>query len=115
MDQNCIFCKIAEGQIPSTIVFQDDDVVAFKDLNPVAPQHILLIPRRKHITSMDALTPEDSPLLTAIFMAAKKIAHDLGLAEGYRVVTNVGEHAGQSVFHLHFHLLGGRDFTWPPG
>jgi histidine triad (HIT) family protein len=114
MDQNCIFCKIINGQIPGTIVYQDDNVVAFRDVNPAAPQHILFVPR-KHIASMDVLTPEDGPLLGNIFTAARKVAHDLGLEQGYRFVTNVGEHAGQSVFHLHFHLLGGRDFTWPPG
>ena len=114
MDQNCIFCKIINGQIPGTVVYQDDNVVAFRDVNPVAPHHILFVPR-KHIASMDVLTSEDGPLLSDIFSAARNVAHDLGLEQGYRFVTNVGEHAGQSVFHLHFHLLGGRDFTWPPG
>jgi histidine triad (HIT) family protein len=112
---NCLFCKIAEGQIPSKIVYQDEDVVAFEDVNPQAPYHILLIPRR-HITSMADLTEEDGPLLARLFMVAAKLAHKLGFDEsGYRFVTNVGPDAGQSVFHLHFHLLGGRKFAWPPG
>ncbi|GAC1378730.1 MAG: histidine triad nucleotide-binding protein [Ktedonobacteraceae bacterium] len=113
--ENCLFCKIAEGQIPSKIVYQDEDVIAFEDINPQAPQHILLIPRR-HIPSMSELTSEDGPLLSTLFVIAVKLAHKLGLDEqGYRFVTNVGPDAGQSVFHLHFHLLGGRKFGWPPG
>jgi histidine triad (HIT) family protein len=112
---NCLFCKIAEGQIPSKIVYQDEDVVAFEDIHPQAPHHILLIPRR-HITSLGDLTEEDGPVLAALFMVVPKLAHKLGLDErGYRIVTNVGPDAGQAVFHLHFHLLGGRKFTWPPG
>ena len=112
---NCLFCKIAGGQIPSNIVYQDEDVVAFEDINPQAPHHILLIPRR-HIASMADLTEEDGPLLARLFMVAAKLAHKLGVDEsGYRFVTNVGPDAGQSVFHLHFHLLGGRKFAWPPG
>ncbi len=113
--ENCLFCKIASGQIPGEIVYQDEDVVAFKDINPQAPVHILLISRR-HIPSMADLTPEDGPLLGIVFSVAAKLAHKLGVDEdGYRVVTNVGRDAGQSVFHLHFHLLGGRKFAWPPG
>ena len=112
---NCLFCKIAEGQIPSKIMYQDEDVVAFEDTNPQAPYHILLIPRR-HIASMADLTEEDGTLLARLFMVAAKLAHKLGFDEsGYRFVTNVGPDAGQSVFHLHFHLLGGRKFAWPPG
>lgn len=110
----CLFCKIVSGQIPSTIVYQDEQVLAFRDLHPEAPEHLLFIPKR-HLASMAELTAEDGPLLAAIFTAAKNVAHDLGLEQGYRFVTNVGPHAGQSVFHLHFHLLGGRDMTWPPG
>ncbi len=112
--EDCLFCKIVQGQIPSDIVYQDEDVVAFKDINPQAPHHILIIPTR-HIASMAELTPEDGEMLTHIFMVAKQLAHKLNLEEGYRFVTNVGPHAGQSVFHLHFHLLGGRQFGWPPG
>ena len=112
---NCLFCKIAEGKIPSKIVYQDEDVVAFEDTNPQAPYHILLIPRR-HIASMADLTEEDGTLLARLFMVAAKLAHKLGFDEsGYRFVTNVGPDAGQSVLHLHFHLLGGRKFAWPPG
>jgi histidine triad (HIT) family protein len=112
--ENCLFCKIAAGHIPSSIVYQDEHVVAFRDINPVAPQHILIIPQR-HLSSMDDLTSEDAQLLTRIFMAAKQIAHESGLEQGYRFLTNVGPDAGQSVSHLHFHLLGGRKLGWPPG
>ena len=113
--EDCIFCKIADGQIPAKIVYQDENVVAFEDINPKAPHHLLLIPRR-HIGSMAELTAEDGPMLVDLFTSANKLAQDLGLGErGYRFVTNVGPDAGQSVFHLHFHLLGGRTFSWPPG
>ncbi len=113
--ENCLFCKIAEDQIPAKIVFQDENVVAFEDINPQAPVHVLLIPRR-HISSMAELTPEDGPILVDLFTTASKLAQDMGLSEhGYRFVTNVGPDAGQSVLHLHFHLLGGRKFGWPPG
>lgn len=115
VDENCVFCKIAAGQIPSKIVYQDEDVVAFEDINPQAPHHILLIPRR-HVASMADLTAEDGPMLVSLFTTAAKLAHDLGFDQGgYRFVTNVGPDAGQSVLHLHFHLLGGRKFRWPPG
>ena len=113
--ENCLFCKIAEGQIPSKIVYQDEDVVAFEDIHPQAPHHILLIPRR-HITSISDLTLEDGPTLALLFIVANKLAQKLGLGErGYRLVTNVGPDAGQAVYHLHFHLIGGRKFRWPPG
>ena len=115
--EDCLFCKIADGRIPGAIVYQDQDVVAFADINPQAPQHVLFVPRR-HIASMADLTPEDSGLLGKLFAAAAHVASDLGVADaerGYRFVTNVGPEAGQSVQHLHFHLLGGRRFSWPPG
>jgi histidine triad (HIT) family protein len=113
--ENCLFCKIAIGAIPSKIVYQDEDVVAFEDINPQAPKHILLIPRQ-HIASIDDLTLNDGPILAKLFITAQKLAHDMGIDEsGYRFLTNVGPDAGQSVFHLHFHLLGGRKFGWPPG
>ena len=112
--ENCLFCKIAAGEIPSNIVYQDQDIVAFRDINPQAPTHILFIPRR-HIASMTDLTVEDGPLLAHIYITANKIAQDEGLVRGYRFVNNVGPDAGQSVFHLHFHLLGGRQLGWPPG
>jgi histidine triad (HIT) family protein len=113
--ENCLFCKIADGQIAGDIVYADEDVVAFKDINPQAPVHILIIPRR-HIPSIADVTPEDGPLLGILFSVAARLAHKLGVDEGgYRVVSNVGRDAGQTVFHLHFHLLGGRKFAWPPG
>lgn len=114
---DCLFCKIADGRIPGKIVYQDQDVVAFEDINPVAKHHVLFIPRR-HVASMAELTVEDGELLGKLFAAAAHVARDFGLAEpesGYRFVTNVGPKAGQSVQHLHFHLLGGRDLHWPPG
>jgi histidine triad (HIT) family protein len=95
-------------------VYQDEDVFAFRDINPQAPQHILIIPKC-HIPSIVELTLEDGPILARLFMVTNKIAQDLQLERGYRVVTNVGKDAGQSVLHLHFHLLGGRALKWPPG
>lgn len=112
--ENCLFCKIAAGEIPSSIVYEDKHVVAFRDIDPKAPQHILLISRR-HLSSMADLTSEDAELLTHIFMAAKHIAQESGLEQGYRFLTNVGPDGGQSISHLHFHLLGGRKLGWPPG
>lgn len=114
--EDCLFCKIVEGSIPARIVYDDREVVvAFADIHPQAPQHILFIPRY-HIGSMAELTAENGEMLGRIFASAACVARDLGLEEGgYRFVTNVGPDAGQSVFHLHFHLLGGRKFTWPPG
>jgi histidine triad (HIT) family protein len=113
--ENCLFCKIAHGEIPGKIVFQDEHVVAFEDINPQAPVHVLLIPRQ-HIASITDLTLDDGPVLAQIFTAAQKIAHETKVDEsGYRLVSNVGPDAGQSVFHVHFHLLGGRRFGWPPG
>jgi histidine triad (HIT) family protein len=113
--QDCLFCRIARGEIPSKILYRDEDVVAFADINPQAPQHVLLIPQR-HLASMQELTEEDGALLGHLFAVANKLARELGVSEqGYRFVTNVGPDAGQSVFHLHFHLLGGRKFGWPPG
>jgi histidine triad (HIT) family protein len=112
--ENCLFCKIAAGQIPAPIVYQDQHVVAFQDKYPQAPHHILVIPRC-HITSIADLTADDGPLLASIFTVTRKIAQDLKLDSGYRFVTNVGRDAGQSIFHLHFHLLSGRSFDWPPG
>ncbi|SEN04331.1 histidine triad nucleotide-binding protein [Lihuaxuella thermophila] len=112
---NCIFCQIVEGKIPSEKVYEDEDLLAFRDINPVAPVHVLIIPK-KHISSLLELTEEDQPLAGKILHAAQKIARQLGLAEkGFRVVNNVGEEGGQTVFHIHFHLLGGRQLTWPPG
>jgi histidine triad (HIT) family protein len=115
--EDCLFCRIADGRILGKIVYQDDDVVAFADINPVATHHILFIPRR-HIASMADLREEDGEILGKLFARAAQVARELGLSEpdrGYRFVTNVGPQAGQSVQHLHFHLLGGRRFSWPPG
>lgn len=116
-EEDCLFCKIAAGQIPGEIVYDKHGVVAFRDIHPAAPQHILFIPRR-HMASMAELSAEDGDMLGKIFAAAAEVAREQGLAEadgGYRFVTNVGPNAGQSVLHLHFHLLGGRALGWPPG
>ena len=113
--ENCLFCKIVTGVLPSKIVYQDQELIAFTDINPQAPKHILLIPRQ-HIASIADLTLEHGPILAKLFTTAQKLSHDMGIDEsGYRLLTNVGPDSGQSVFHLHFHLLGGRKFGWPPG
>jgi histidine triad (HIT) family protein len=112
-DGDCIFCKIGSGEIPADIVYEDHWCVAFRDLHPRAPTHVLVIPRR-HLASVADLGDQDTELLMAMLQAIRKVASDAGLS-GYRVVTNVGPEAGQSVFHLHLHLLGGRPMAWPPG
>lgn len=111
---DCIFCKIAAGEIPSTKAYEDDTVLAFYDLEPQAPVHILIIPK-EHITSVAELNEGNSAVVSHIFEVAAKIAKEKGLDNGYRIVTNTGECAGQTVKHLHFHLMGGRDFGWPAG
>lgn len=112
---DCLFCRIAAGEIPATIVHEDDRVVAFRDIAPRAPTHLLLIPRR-HIDSALALTEDDGPLLGRLFAVAADLARSEGIADGgYRVVTNIGDWGGQTVHHLHLHLLGGRSLSWPPG
>ncbi len=112
---DCLFCKIVDGDIPADIVFESDDVIAFRDINPQAPTHVLVIPR-KHIETINDIAPEDEALVGRLFSAAKAIAANEGLAEdGYRVIMNCGRAAGQTVFHIHLHLLGGRDLGWPPG
>jgi histidine triad (HIT) family protein len=111
---DCLFCKIAAGEIPSETVYKSDDVVAFRDINPAAPTHVLVIPVR-HVASAAELGPDDGPLLGEIFRTIAQLAEDEGLSGGWRVVTNVGGDAGQSVHHLHFHLVGGRTMSWPPG
>jgi histidine triad (HIT) family protein len=114
-DQSCLFCRIVAGEIPSDTVHDDDVVLAFNDINPVAPVHQLIIPKR-HIGSAHELTEPDAPLLGRLFAVAAELASAAGLPPGgYRLVTNVGPDAGQSVPHLHFHLLGGRRMSWPPG
>jgi histidine triad (HIT) family protein len=111
---DCLFCKIAAKEIEGDIVFEDDDVVAFRDINPAASTHILVIPRR-HISSASDLGAADGDLLGKMFETIASLASDEGLDGGHRIVTNVGPDAGQSVHHLHFHLLGGRSMSWPPG
>ena len=113
LDSNCIFCKIIEGQIPADIVYKDENVVAFNDLNPQAPTHVLLVPTL-HVENAAALAEASSVVTASLFKAAKAIATERELP-GYRTVFNTGAAVGQSVFHAHLHLLGGRDFTWPPG
>lgn len=110
-----LFGRIARGELPADIVYQDDDLVAFRDIGPQAPTHILIIPR-KPIATLNDLEPDDAPLMGKLFLAAKRIAEQEGIAEdGYRVVINCNAGAGQTVFHLHLHLLGGRPMRWPPG
>jgi histidine triad (HIT) family protein len=114
MSADCLFCKIAAKKIPSKVVYEDDDVFAFDDIGPQAPSHVLIIPK-KHFTSLDEATAEDQAVLGKIQLVAAQLAKKLGLGSGYRTVINTGLGAGQSVFHLHLHLLGGREFRWPPG
>jgi histidine triad (HIT) family protein len=109
---DCVFCKIAAKEIRSSIVYEDGDVLAFKDQNPRAPLHVLVIPRR-HVARLAQL--DDPALAGALTLAAVKVAKDAGHGENFRLVVNSGPGAGQSVFHVHFHVLGGRPFTWPPG
>lgn len=112
---DCIFCKIAEKTIPSKIVHEDDKVVAFDDVNPQAPTHVLVIPR-KHVASLAELNEADAGLLAHLMMTGNKIAKQKGIAEGgYRLVVNTGKNGGQTVLHLHLHVLGGRLMHWPPG
>jgi histidine triad (HIT) family protein len=112
---DCLFCGVVEGKIKGNIIYQDDSVVAFKDINPKAPVHVLVIPR-KHIGGVLDIGADDSGLIGHIFAVAGRLAREQGIAEsGFRIVVNSGADAGQSVFHLHYHLLGGRRMTWPPG
>jgi len=113
-DPDCLFCKIVAGEIPSERVHEDDEVIAFRDIAPRAPTHVLVIPRR-HIPDAHGLTTSDAELLARLFTVVRQVADAAGLAQGYRVVTNVGPESGQTIFHLHFHLLGGRPMAWPPG
>lgn len=108
--ENCVFCKIAAGEIPSTKVYEDESILAFRDINPMAPTHILVIPKA-HIPSVDGITAENSAVITHIFETIPAIAADEKLTGGYRVVSNCGPDAGQTVHHLHFHILGGRELT----
>ena len=112
---DCIFCKIVDGSISSEKVYEDDLILAFKDINPAAPVHIVIIPK-EHIDSAMKLNEENINLISHIFMKSKQIAIENGIAEtGFRLVNNCGKDGGQSVNHIHFHLLGGRDMQWPPG
>ncbi len=114
-DSDCLFCGIVNGNVDAQIIYEDEAVLAFRDINPQAPKHVLIVPR-KHVASMNDLAADDAQTVGALFLAAKQIAADEGIADsGYRVTMNCGEGAGQSVFHIHLHLLGGRPFDWPPG
>ena len=112
---SCLFCKLAKGEINSDIVYEDDEVIAFRDIHPQAPHHILVIPRR-HIATVNDTDPEDTTLIGKLILTAQRVAKDLGVAEdGYRLVMNCNGHGGQTVFHVHLHLLAGRPMHWPPG
>lgn len=111
---DCLFCKIGNGEIPAKIVYQDSELFAFEDIAPQAPTHILICPK-KHLASLNSGSAEDAALLGRAMLAAKQIAADRNIGDAFRLVLNTGRGAGQTVFHIHFHLLGGRDFRWPPG
>ncbi len=112
---DCLFCKIRDGLIPAKIVHRDEHCLAFQDINPQAPTHVLVIPN-KHIPTVNDITPEDTSVVGHLFIAAAKIAREQGFADtGYRVVMNTNAQAGQTVFHIHLHVLGGRPLGWPPG
>ena len=111
---DCLFCKIIRGEIPARKAYEDDKVFAFHDVNPQAPTHILIIPK-KHISGLDTAGSEDAQIIGYSHLIAVKLGKELGVEQGYRTVYNVGPDSGQSVFHLHLHLLGGRKMSWPPG
>ena len=111
---DCLFCKIIAGQIPAKKVYEDDQVFAFEDINPQAPTHVLIIPKR-HIVGLKEAKPEDAEILGYLQLVAAKLGRERKIEEGYRTVYNVGPGAGQSVFHIHLHLLAGRGLAWPPG
>ena len=112
---DCLFCKILSGEIPAELVYESETAVAFRDVNPQAPMHVLVIPR-KHISTINDIGEDDQEVVGSLFTAAKEIAAQDGIAEdGYRAVMNCNEGAGQSVFHIHLHVLGGRPMAWPPG
>jgi histidine triad (HIT) family protein len=112
--RTCAFCRIARGEGSARIVYQDEEVTAFHDRNPQAPIHVLIIPN-EHIESVSRVEPADTGLLGKLFVVARRVAEQQGVTGGYRLVVNTGSQAGQSVFHLHMHLLGGRRLAWPPG
>lgn len=113
-DPSCLFCRIVAGEVPSTRVHEDEEILAFRDIDPKAPTHVLVIPRR-HVASVAELEPGDAGLAGRLLVVAAEVAREEGLERGWRVVSNVGEEGGQSVPHLHLHVLGGRPLTWPPG
>jgi len=114
-DPNCLFCKIVDRRIPSKLVYSDDKVIAFEDINPQAPTHILIVPN-KHIPDIQSMNEEDRGLIGHLFFVARNLAETRSLEKGgYRLVINNGQDAGQAVFHIHLHLLSGRAFAWPPG
>ena len=111
---DCLFCRILRNEIPANKIYEDEHTFAFEDINPQAPTHVLIIPKR-HVRGLKEATPEDAELIGRCHLAAAHIARQRGIEDGYRTVLNVGPQAGQSVFHLHVHLLGGRSLHWPPG
>lgn len=114
-EENCLFCNILNGDIPAEVVYESTSAIAFRDINPKAPTHVLIIPR-KHIATINDIGESDQEIVGSLYIAAKAIAEQEGLSEeGYRAVMNCNEAAGQSVFHIHLHLLGGRPLSWPPG
>jgi histidine triad (HIT) family protein len=113
--EDCLFCKIVNNEIPAELIFEDDRIVAFNDINPQAPVHVLIIPK-EHFASLNDIPEEKKDILGHILLRARQIAQNLGIQEnGYRIVLNTARDSGQEVFHIHFHLLGGRRMTWPPG
>ncbi len=114
-NRDCLFCKILDGDIPADIVYESDTAIAFRDINPQAPTHVVIIPR-KHIATINDIEPDDHAIVGSLYTAASAIAGEEGFSEeGYRAVMNCNKAAGQTVFHIHLHLLGGRVLTWPPG
>ncbi len=114
-ETQCLFCKILAGDIPADVIYKSDTAIAFRDINPKAPTHVLIIPR-KHIATINDLEEDDQAIVGSLYSAARDIAKQEGFSDaGYRAVMNCNEAAGQTVFHIHLHLLGGRDFSWPPG
>ncbi|GBE02057.1 HIT-like protein [bacterium BMS3Abin08] len=112
---DCLFCKIVKGEIPAKVIYEDEKVLVFEDINPQAPVHTLVIPK-KHISTLLEITGEDNELIGYLFQVANRIARDKGIADrGFRLVINCNREAGQTVFHVHLHLLGGRTMSWPPG
>jgi histidine triad (HIT) family protein len=111
---DCLFCKMATGEIKPDVVAETDDVLAFRDINPQAPVHVLVIPKQ-HIATINDLSDEHAELVGRLYLMAKRVAQQEGIADGYRTLMNCGERGGQAVFHIHLHVLGGRQMTWPPG